>query len=398
MTLGARGTMAVSCVGYLALGVITAALGPALPELAAKTGSSLAGVGALVTSLFLGGLLSQLAVGALIDRLGRRPVLMAGAGLLALGTLAVTAAGTLPLVLLAAFVAGTGHGSLDVSSNILIGEVFTSRRSAALNLLNAFFGFGAVLGPAAASLALRLWHTALPALWLGSALMLLQLVLIPRLAEAPRPIPSPAQAGGQPGFLAALLRSPVFWTLGLLLLIYVGVENGMSSWTTTYLARTTTLELSVGALASAGFWLALSGGRIVGAIMGVRLSPHTMLLITLVGALAAGALLAASGGNALLTVLAVLLTGFFYGPVFPTVVAIATTSFRRATGTAAGLVLAMGSLGGALLPWLQGVLLERAGPEASVVLVALAALAMLAFLGANNLVRPAVTADSPAAI
>jgi DHA1 family bicyclomycin/chloramphenicol resistance-like MFS transporter len=87
MTLGARGTMVASCVSFLALGVITAALGPALPELAANTGSSLAGVGAMVAGLYLGSFLGQLTTGALTDRLGRRPVLMATAGLLALGTL-----------------------------------------------------------------------------------------------------------------------------------------------------------------------------------------------------------------------------------------------------------------------------------------------------------------------
>jgi hypothetical protein len=41
-------------------------------------------------------------------------------------------------------------------------------------------------------------------------------------------------------------------------------------------------------------------------------------------------------------------------------------------------VVALGSLGGTLLPWLQGVLLERVSPATSVLLVAAGTLTMLA--------------------
>jgi fucose permease len=74
----------------------------------------------------------------------------------------------------------------------------------------------------------------------------------------------------------------------------------------------------------------------------------------------------------------VLLLGLCFGPIVPTALAITADSFRQATGTAASVVVALGSLGGMLLPWLQGVLLERSGPSASVLLVAAGTLLMLA--------------------
>jgi fucose permease len=160
-------------------------------------------------------------------------------------------------------------------------------------------------------------------------------------------------------------------------LLYVGVENGVASWTTVYLERTTALDQAIAALATSGFWLALTAGRVAAAFAGAWLAAERMLLLTLTGALAGGALLAASTGSAALTIAAVLLLGFCFGPVFPTALAIATAAFRRAPGTAASVVVAMGSAGGTLLPWLQGVLLERAGPAASVLLVAAGTLAML---------------------
>jgi fucose permease len=121
-----------------------------------------------------------------------------------------------------------------------------------------------------------------------------------------------------------------------------------------------------------------------------------MLLIALAGALAGGTLLAISTGNTPLTIAAVLLLGFCFGPIFPTALAITTATFRRAPATAASVVVAMGSAGGTSLPWLQGVLLERAGPSASVLMVAAGTLAMLGLhLGHAALERRA--AASPTA-
>jgi fucose permease len=367
--------MLVGCLGFLALGFVTAGLGPALPNLAAQTGASLASVGSVVTGLFLGSLGALILAGPLNDRLGQRPLLLVGTLLLALGVLGVTASRQLPLMLLCAVVAGLGHGTLDVSTNVLIAEVFPRRSAAALNLLNVFFGLGAVAGPLAASLTLRAWGTAIPALWIGAGLFAVPFLLMPRLPDLPRAVPA-ANRPGRP--VLALLRSPVLWLLGGLLLLYVGLENGMASWTTEYLRRTTPLDAAAAALVTSGFWLALTAGRVAAAVGGLRLSAGAILRLALGGALAGGLLLAASTGNLLVSVTAVLLTGFCYGPVFPTTLAVTTARFRQAPGTAASLVVAFASAGGTLLPWLHGVVLERVGPQASVALVAAGAILMLA--------------------
>jgi fucose permease len=389
--LGARGTMASSCARFFALGLLTAAIGPALPDLAARSGSSLGAVGAVITALFLGAFVSLLVAGPLNDRLGQRPVLLAGVVLLAVGTMGLATSQNLPLMLACAIVAGLGHGAIDVSTNVLIAEVFAARSAAALNLLNVFFGLGAVAGPAVAGLTLQLWGTALPALWLGAGLALLEAPLILLLASA-----SPAQANASRAHTTSLLRSTRLWAIGALALLYVGIENGVAGWTTIYLERTTALDQAAGALITSGYWLALTGGRMAATLAGARMAAERMLLIALAGALAGGTLLAISTGNTPLTIAAVLLLGFCFGPIFPTALAITTATFRRAPATAASVVVAMGSAGGTSLPWLQGVLLERAGPSASVLMVAAGTLAMLGLhLGHAALERRA--AASPTA-
>jgi len=386
--------MAAACLSFASYGAISGALGPNLPELAAHTASSLAAIGSVLTALYLGAILALLVSGPAFDRLGQYPVLMTGAALLGLGVIGLTLGHSLPVMWACAFITGLGHGAMDLSGNLLIAEVFANRRAAAVSLLNVFFGLGAVVGPLTASITLKLWNTAVPALWLGGGLMLLQLVIIPRTAQIPRPALGGLHPAGEARSLRALLSSPIFWMLGLLTLTYVGVENGMSSWTTTYLSRTTAATTSAGALASAGFWLAMSAGRLGSAGIGTRVTAKTLLLAMLVGVLAANGLLLATVGNAPLTVAAVLLTGLFYGPIFPIAFSETTATFRGMAGTAGSLVAALGSTGAALIPWLQGVLFENVGAGASIGLIMAGAAVMLGLFGVYHLVTRGAAAPA----
>jgi fucose permease len=84
----------------------------------------------------------------------------------------------------------------------------------------------------------------------------------------------------------------------------------------------------------------------------------------------------------------VLIIGFWAGPPFPTIVAIATVTFRSGPGKAAGTVVALGSLGAATLPWTQGVVLDRGGTAANAVyVVALTVVMTLLYAGIRQRAR-----------
>lgn len=392
--LSHRASMVVSCATFLVLGVINATLGPALPDLAAQTGSTLTAVGGVFSALFFGALFSQSGAGPLVDRFGHRPVLAAGFGLLALGLAGLLASRALALTLVCTAVAGLGYGAISICVTVLVAELAPGRGAAALNLVNMFFGVGAVAGPALAGLTLARWGSALAPLGLGIGLLLLLLPLALRTAARPPALRTAAAPAAAP-----LLATPLLWALGALVLVYVGTETGLAGWTSVYLQRTTALEAVYAPQAASGFWLALTLGRLGGSLLGARMAPTLLLQSCLVGATAGGALLMIGVGNLTLTLAAVLLLGLCFGPVYPTAQAITNATFRRAPSTATSIVSSMGSVGGMLLPWLQGLLLERAGPPASIVLVAGATLAMLAaFSTARSLSRQGALFQKPATI
>ncbi len=369
--------LALCCAIFFGLGMLNSAVGPNLPEMAARNASNLATLGAIFTALFLGGLLSQLAAGSLNDRFGERPMLLAGLALPALGNVGLATSHWLPLTLASALASGLGSGIIIVSAHVLIADVFAERSVATLNLLNVFYGVGAIVGPAFAGIGLRIWGTAQPPLWFGIGLYLL---LVPFVALLRIPLRSP-HASRITHHAPSIYYSPLLWALGALLLVYVGTEVGVGGWAITYVDRTTALGSEVGAIITSGFWLALTSGRILGALLGTRLGSMTLLLVSAVGGLAGGLLLASSTGNAAVTIAAMLLLGLCFGPVFPTIMAITNGSFRSAPGRATSVVASLGSAGGMVLPWLQGVLLVQVSPSASVQQVGISTLGMLGLYG-----------------
>lgn len=372
------GVLVLGCISFFGLGMITAAIGPSLPDLAKHAGSSLSGVGSVFSGLFFGALAVQALTGYLLDRIGARPIMVIS--LLVLGACLglMTLAPSIFLIIVLSVFAGLGHGAVDVCLNVSVSNAFPQRRAASLNLLNVFFGLGAIVGPAVAGLALRLWDTALPALWLGAGSQLILApffyFLLPRQSPAAH---SPEARAGR----AAIFASPILWVMAALILIYVGVENGMGGWVSTYMQQTSGLTAANGALTASAFWLALTAGRVLGAGLGLRISATRLLQISLLTALAGAITLALGGGSRAVSIAGILILGLGFGPVFPTAIAKATAVFATASGAAASLIVASGSLGGMLIPWLQGVVLEKSGPFAAILLTLFGCLGMLACFG-----------------
>lgn len=369
----ARRVLAISCLTFLGFGVITGSWGVLLPDLAAKSASDLASAGFIFTALFFGALVSETMVGLLTDRFGHGIIITGGLLLLGAGIAGVAASRTLALTLACEAVTGLGVGAIEVGVQTLVAAAFAARSVAALNLLNVFFGAGAFLGPVLAGLVERRWQNTLPLLWATSAFFVAQVPFFASLA-LDRPT-SAAPRRHSPD--RAVLRMRLLWPLGALLLLYVGLETGIGGWTATYVARTAHVGMSTAALVAASFWLALTMGRVLAVMVARKLTAPTLVAASLVGAVAGGVLLVMSAGRLGLTIAAVIVLGTSFGPIFPTVLAMVAHLAAEHAGKATGVVVALGSVGGSLLPPAQGLLLVDHGLVASALLVLGAALAML---------------------
>jgi len=353
----------IACSMFLAFGMFNAAIGPVLGELADKTNSTLVMVGGVITFLFLGSLATQLIAGPIIDKIGLRVVVLASLLLVAFGLPAFTNVHSYPLMLALVLFTGMGQGGIDLTANLLVSGAYPKNTTPMLNLLHFFFGLGAFFGPALVGLAIAASGSGMIIHWIAAAIFLL-LALIILSIPAVKPA-APAVANERAAEVKGEKRvylSPFMWVIGVLILIYVGAEYGLGSWSTRYMGLTTGMADQNSALVTSAYWGALTIGRLAGAAASRRLSHTRLLGISFIGSLIGTLGLILSRGSVPPTIVFIVVTGFSFGTIYPTSVAVTVAQFPKDQGKAVGLLAAMGSIGGLTLPWLAGILLETVSP------------------------------------
>ena len=374
--------LAVLCAIFFSAGFLMAAIGPVLPALSARTGASLSVMGRLMSAIFLGSLAAQVVSGWASDRFGRRVVLAVGLLLLAVTGMAIAISTALPLTLTAGVVYGIGYGAFSLSGNVMTSELVPARRASAVNLVNMFFGVGAVVGPLVVSVLLQRTGAALPALWMGGALLVAAAVAA--ATALPDRLPVFNDGGSVPAADGAaerppsLVRDPMLLACGIFLMLYVGSEMAAGAWTAVYLHQSAGMNEARSAAATSLFWAMLTMGRIGAVLGGMRITAEHLLNAAVWITCAGAALLWAGHGSAAASVTAFAILGFGYGPIYPTGVAVLTSRFPQAAGTATSQMGVLAAIGGALLPWIHGLVLAHRPTAESAVLTLAVAVAMIA--------------------
>lgn len=363
--------------GFVAFGILNASIGPLLEELAANNGVSLSSIGSIYSALFFGGFVAQVALGPFTDHWGHQRVLALSFILLSVLLAVMTFSHWLPLTLALIFIAGMGYGMAVLSGNVLVGQLFPEKSVATLNWVNMFFGVGDIIGPLLVSLSLSVLARGIPALWFGGVAMFLVAVFLLLFPTNAQNHSDSKEAGAQKPFRV----SPFLLTLSGMILVYVGTEASMGGWTTSYIQSTAFLTTEKAALVTSGFWLALTVGRLIGALLGGRILPQNLLKLSMGLMLAGGIVFIAGYGNLFWSVAAVMIIGVGCGPTFPTIIAIMTTTYKGDSGKAGTLLTATGSISGTLIPWLQGIMLGVYGMRSvAIFITALSILLIIVFL------------------
>jgi DHA1 family bicyclomycin/chloramphenicol resistance-like MFS transporter len=121
---------------------------PALPVLATTFGRDI-GIAQMTVSLYMVGIAcSQIIMGPLSDRFGRRPVLLAGLGLMVFASAACIFAETLPQLIAARFLQALGGATGMVVSRAIIRDLYSRERvSAMISLVIAVMMIAQMLSP-----------------------------------------------------------------------------------------------------------------------------------------------------------------------------------------------------------------------------------------------------------
>jgi len=319
--------------------------------------------------------------GVLMDRKGKKWLMLLSLGIVLVGE-AVPALTTGYLMLVAAiFLIGIGMTLLQVAGNPIMRDVSEEGRYAR-NLTFAQFikGLGSIAAPA---VTIALVSRGLPwdsiftvfGLFVAVTLVAVALLKVDERKEADdRP---PASIGSS----FALLKEPYVLMMILGLFLYVGAEVGVNSWIATYLSEK--FQLDLGSLATGGiafFFVALSIGRLLGSAILNFVSARRFLVMTaLLGVLG---MLGIILGTREVAVVSIFAAGLGFGNIFPLVFSILIDRMPERSAELSGL-LCMAIAGGAVMPWLMGVVDDRFGITAAMLVPFLSCLYIL-FLGLGS--------------
>ncbi|MFH8464765.1 MFS transporter [Streptomyces sp. NPDC017991] len=370
-----------SCGGFVLIGALQALYGPSIPALREEFGLSPSAAGLGLSAHFVGGVAGVLLFDRLYGRLGNRQILGASYLLMALGAAGFALAPNWPVALTAALLAGLGFGGVDYGLNQLFAVGFGHRSTAMLNILNAHFGVGAILGPAVIGVVGAEHY---PVVFLVFAVVNLPLLLCLRGVREHAPQPG---AGEQPvGGTSALGRSlgSVLALFVTLYVLHVGIEAGVGGWEPTHLEA---VGYGAGAAATATsvYWLMMTVGRFLAAPLALRHSAQSILTVSCAG-MTACLLLATIPGLAPYAYAGV---GLFIAPIFPTGLPWLNRAAPKAR-RAGAVVIAASMIGGVVAGPALGKAIEWSGVRAVPLLLgAVSALCLAATLWLVRATRPA---------
>jgi fucose permease len=342
-------------VNFLLTGIVMTFLGPLLPLLTVRWGINDALAGRLFLVQFVSSMLGMFCSAPVVQRYGYRTTFIIGLALMA-GGITVLGAASYWIGVIAVGILGAGHGITTPAGNLRTAEVNPHRSASALNVINAVWGIGAMSPAFLIDLARRLHH---PAWFLYGTAMALAVLL---LAFAALPfVPESTAVPIRPGVnrSGAWPKPSMLLLIGAIFFLYVGAETAFGQWVATYAHR---LEpgRTLWTVMPSFFYGALLAGRMSAPFALRFMSETTVASIGLTLSFLGGlALLGAHGLTWI--ILGSLFAGVGLASIFPISVSLFPRWFRDSARSASGAVFASGNMGGAVLPWLVGVISTRFG-------------------------------------
>jgi fucose permease len=338
--------------GFVYIGIVTILLGPLLPYLARHWSLSDSQAGFLFTAEYSGSALGNLLTGLLLPRIGFSKVMGISFILFVLG-FSFLGVGSWTLACLLIFLYGIAMGLSVPTSNLRATQLPSANTAAAVSLLNFSWGIGAVLCP-------FLIAALLPSLGLrGFTVSLAGLALIFSVLYFARPTTTRVRTakppGSSPRAWLAQLRHASAAPLLLLFFLYVGVESALGGWVAAYEKRMPGMDRSTWALAPLFFYLFLLIGRGLAPLALRRLSQVTISAGGLLCAVA-GAGIVAYSQTPLLLQAGAAVAGLGLAPQYPLYVTWFAKTFREDANWLGALYFGGAGLGGAVLPWLVGII------------------------------------------
>jgi fucose permease len=347
---------------FISLGLPDGLLGVGWPSMAGEFRVGTDAVGFLLFAGTAGYLISSVAAGFSIARLGVGRLLAGSTALASLALAGYAISPAFAFLIPCALIAGFGGGAIDAGLNAYAAGAFGPKH---MNWMHAFFGLGVAIGPLIMTAVLSggiSWHWGYGIVASGQALLAIAFAVTARSWSQHRPESTHPEAQKNP--IGVTLAIPAVWFSALAFAVYVALEVTAGLWAFLFLTDGRGVSAAIAGICVSAYWASLFVGRVIQGFIVERVGVQRILVGSLLG-LVAGSVLVAVPGPAWLAVGGLMVIGLAAAPVFPLLTL--TTADRvgeQHADRTIGVQIGASGLGGALIPAGVGVLINRTGEEA----------------------------------
>ncbi|WP_414902125.1 MFS transporter [Sphingomonas flavalba] len=373
---------------FACFAMTTDSVGTVIPQIIAEFGLGMTAAGAFHYATMAGIGIAAIMLGFLADRIGRRWSILIGLALFGVTSALFAAGHAFGFFVALLFLSGLGIGIFKAGALALIGDISHSTRehAATMNLVEGFFGVGAIVGPAIVALSLQSgaswkWVYLIAA---GLCLLLVAGTLLAPFPPAARP--AGATAAADPRAAIRMLRDPAALFFAAALVLYVGAEAAIYVWAPTYFAGFTGANAWLAAYVVSVFFILRAIGRFFGAWLLARWD-WTRVVLLCSTAMALLFWVAIAGGRPV-AVFALPATGLFMSVLYPTINSTGISCFARARhGSIAGVLLFFTCIGAVAAPLAMGAAGDLLGNSGSSIVLGGCFATLLAALSLWNWLR-----------
>jgi FHS family L-fucose permease-like MFS transporter len=326
--------------------------------------------------VFLWFFVLSIPTGLLMNKIGRKKTVVVSMVFTFVAMLIPLLAYTFTTMLVTFALLGIGNTILQVSLNPLLTNVVKGDRLTSSLTWGQFIkAIASFLGPVIAGFALTSlgnWKLLFPIFAFVTLLSTVWLYMT-TIEEAPI-------TGKTSSFIEcfSLLGDKVILLLFLGILMVVGVDVGLNTTIPKFLMERCGLLIDKAGLGTSLYFIARTTGAFVGAILLMKFAPRKFFIISMFIAIAA-ITVALFMSNLIAILIMIFLLGFAVANVFSIVFSAALQRKPERANEISGLMI-MGVSGGALFPWLMGVVSDSYHSQGAAFVVLLGLLCYLLFL------------------
>jgi len=352
-------------------------LPPMFPWLKDAFALSYAELGLLMSIFFVVSCVVQASSGFLVDRIGARPVLFAGVGLLALAALTYSQSNGYLMLIMGAVIAGCGNGIFHPVDYTLINHKISPPNlpyAYSMHGVTGYLGWAAAPAFMVGIAQFSDWRVAFLSAALLEAIILMILwvnknQLLDNVKERHESSHASAQAanpGGAPESAFAFLKLPAVWLCWMFFFFSMASTSSLQSFAPSALFSIYELSLTTGSYYITLLALGSAGGVLFGGYLAAKLQAPERIVSTCLSVTVVMCLLLATGFISLeLIPIIFFALGFGYGVVAPSRdLLVKKATPQGVAGRVYGIVYSGIDLGAAVGPFIFGLFMDAGLPKA----------------------------------